>query len=189
MSRDIQAIKFIQVWGARGGRLPAGVETTHSLLVAITTTPHTPLSLATAVNRFLNHVSHLAMNMWGLSKLHEAGAMLAVPEWLVELRHETTHGQMPGLTVLRAAVQFGLAWLDVHYWGEDGRGQVVVAGGQEEEVHKLLECYMYLKVYQVWGTERMSELQGQEEVWNHLQELWIVVRGNHSLESISVKQG
>ena len=72
-----------------------------------------------------------------------------------------------------------------------GGGQVVavvavpVAGGQEE-VHRLLECYMYLKVYQVWGTERMSELQGQEEVWNHLQELWIVVRGNHSLESISV---
>ena len=62
---------------------------------------------------------------------------------------------------------------------------MVEAGGQEEEVHKLLECYMYLKVYQVWGTERMSELQ----VWNYLQELWIVVRGNHSLESISVKQG
>ena len=67
----------------RVGRLPAGVETTHSLLEAITTTPHTPLSLATAVNRFLNHVSHLAMNMWGLTKLHQAGARLAVPEWLV----------------------------------------------------------------------------------------------------------
>ena len=47
---------------------------------------------------------------------------------------------------------------------------------------------MYLKVYQVWGTERMSELQGQDEVWNHLQKLWIVVRGKHRLESISVKQ-
>ena len=62
-----------------------------------------------AVNRFLNHVSHLAMNMWGLSKLHKAGARLALPEWLVELRHETTHGQMPGLAVLRAATQSGLA--------------------------------------------------------------------------------
>ena len=34
-------------------------------------------------------------------------------------------------------------------------------GDQEEELHKLLECYMYLKVYQVW---------------------------DHSLEDISVKQ-
>ena len=47
---------------------------------------------------------------------------------------------------------------------------------------------MYLKVYQVCGTERMSELQGQDEVWNHLQELWIVVRGKHRFESVSVKQ-
>ena len=34
----------------------------------------------------------------------------------------------------------------------------------------------------------MTELQGQEDVWNHLQELWEVVKGNHSLEDISVKQ-
>lgn len=190
IARDIQAVKYIQVWGARVPRLPAGVETTHSLLLALTTVPHTPLSLATAVNRFLNHVSHLAMNMWGLTKLHEAGAVLAVPEWLVELRHETTHGQMPGITVLRAAVQFGLAWLDTHYWGwEHDRGEVVEAAGQEEEeIHKLLECYMYLKVYQVWGTERMADLQGQDDVWNHLQELWAVVRGSHRLNDISVKQ-
>ena len=50
---------------------------------------------------------------------------------------------MPGLTVLRAATQFGL---DAHYWGEEGRGDLVDQWG-EEELHKLLECYMSLKVY------------------------------------------
>jgi ribosomal biogenesis protein LAS1 len=55
--------------------------------------------------------------------LHDASARLSsVPEWLVELRHETTHGQMPGLTLLRAAVQFGLVWLDSHYWLGDRLG-------------------------------------------------------------------
>ena len=34
---------------------------------------------------------------------------------------------------------------------------MVEAGGQEEEFHSLLECYMFLKV---WGIERMSELRG-----------------------------
>ena len=120
--------------------------------------------------------------------MSERLARLAVPEWLVELRHETIHGQMPGLTVLRAGVQFGRAWLDVHYWGEQGMGEVVEEEGQEEELHKLLECYMYLKVYLVWGTERMTKLQSQEDVWCHLLELWKVVRGNHILEEISVKQ-
>jgi len=188
IQRDVKAIKYIEVWRARVTRLPTGVETTHSLLEAATSTPHTTLSLATAVNRFLNHVSHLAMNLWGLTKLHEAGARLAVPEWLVELRHETTHGQMPGLIMLRAGVQFGLAWLDVHYWGEQGRGMDEEVVGQEVELHKLLECYMYLKVYQCWGTEKMTELQSQEEVWSHLLELWKVVKGSQNLEDLGVKQ-
>jgi hypothetical protein len=34
----------------------------------------------------------------------------------------------------------------------------------------------------------MSELRGQKDVWNHLLELMEVVRGNTSLEGISVKQ-
>ena len=140
--------------------LPTGVKTTHSLLVAITTTPHTPLSLATALNRFLNIVSHLAMNMWGLSKLNIAGARLAVTEWLVELRHETTHGQMPGLPHC-------LGW----------PGWMLTTGGRRGGGG-----------YQVWGIERITELQGQEDVWNHFQELWEVVKWNHSLEDISVKQ-
>ena len=46
--------------------------------------------------------------------------MSSVPEWLVELRHEATHG----LTVHWSA------WLDVNYGGKDGMWQVVVAGGQ-----------------------------------------------------------
>ena len=45
---------------------------------------------------------------------------------------------------------------------------MVEQGGQEEELHKLLECYMYLKVYQVLGNVRMTELRGQKDVWNHL---------------------
>ena len=69
MARDIQAVKFIQVWGARiGGGCLLGWRPLTLLVAITTTTPHTPLLLATAVNRFLNHVSHLAMNMWGLSK-------------------------------------------------------------------------------------------------------------------------
>ena len=77
MYRDIKAIQFIQVREAMVGRLPAGVETTHSLLVAMTTTPNTPISLATAVNRFLNkflnNISHLAISMWGLSNCTRLG--------------------------------------------------------------------------------------------------------------------
>jgi len=187
IAKDKEALKYINVWAARVSRLPAGVEATLSLLTANTASSQTPLLLGTAVNRFLNHVSHLAMNLWGLTKLHEAGARLSVPEWLVELRHETTHGQMPCLTILQAAVEFGLSWLTVHYW-TDNKEEAVDDSSQEDELHKLLECYMYLKLYHIWGTVRMAELQSQCEVWDHLKDLWQVVKGGHQLAELSVKQ-
>ena len=59
-------------------------------------------ALSMAINRFLNHISHLGMNVWGLSKLHSAAEKLGVPSWVVDIRHDSTHGQMPGITILRA---------------------------------------------------------------------------------------
>ena len=58
-TRDRGALSYFEVWRTRVAKLPAGVETTASLMEALLTEPHTALSLATAVNRFLNHVSHI----------------------------------------------------------------------------------------------------------------------------------
>ena len=192
LARHPAVLTHISVWRTRVSRLPAGVETSASLLEALTSPPHTALSLATAVNRFLNHVSHIGMNMWGVTKLHEAAERLSVPEWIVHLRHETTHGHMPEVTMLRAALDYGLAWLDLHYWNSSEAGSKLEDESQDEEseLQKLLECYMYLKLYQVWGTDRMSELQSQTEVWSHLCQQWTAVtvaRPAH-LASLSVKQ-
>ena len=191
LARHPAVLTHISVWRTRVSRLPAGVETSASLLEALTSPPHTALSLATAVNRFLNHVSHIGMNMWGVTKLHEAAERLSVPEWIVHLRHETTHGHMPEVTMLRAALDYGLAWLDLHYWNSSEAGSKLEDESQDEEseLQKLLECYMYLKLYQVWGTERMSELRSQEDVWKHLQELWKSVRnpGSARLRDLTVK--
>ena len=88
----------------------------------------------------------LGMNMWSVTKLHEAAEMLMVPEWIVQLRHETTHGHMPGVTMLRAALEFALGWLDVHYWNySDGSEPSDESQDEYSELHRLLECYMYLK--------------------------------------------
>ena len=192
LARDPAVLAHLSVWRTRVPRLPAGVETSASLLEALTSPPHTALSLATAVNRFLNHVSHIGMNMWGVTKLHEAAARLSVPEWIVHLRHETTHGHMPEVPMLRAALEYGLAWLDLHYWNSSEAGSRPEDESQSEEsgeLHKLLECYMYLKLYLVWGTERMSELRSQEDVWTHLQELWMFVRnpGGARLKDMTLK--
>ena len=192
--RDARALDMMAVWRSRVARLPAGVETTLALLQADTARPHSPLSLGTAVNRFLNHISHLGMNTWGLTKLHEAAEKVGVPEWVVQVRHETTHGTMPSLTVLRAALEFSLSWLETNYWNSSQHFFPARPNSDSEEeaggLHTLLELYQYLKLYQVWGTERMSELESQTEVWSHLSGQWTTVtvaRPAH-LASLSVKQ-
>ena len=192
VARDPRVLPHLAVWRLRVARLPAGVETTASLLEALASSPHTALSLATAVNRFLNHVSHIGMNMWEVTKLHEAAALLSVPEWIVSLRHETSHGQMPGVAMLRAALEYGLSWLETHYWSSDEAelepDQARDSDSEEETLHRLLECFLYLKLYQVWGTERAAELRPQEEVWAHLQQLWGAVSQASRLHELSIKQ-
>jgi len=194
VERDRRAVDMMEVWRCRVVRLPAGVETSLALLSALSQTPHTPLSLGTAVNRFLNHVGHLGMNTWGLSKLHEAAEKLSVPEWLVQVRHETTHGNMPSLTILRAALEFGLSWLDVNYWNCSQHLQPAGPASPESEceasLESLLDLYLYLKLYQVWGTERMSELAAQPELWSHLSSQWTAVSSGRpaDLASLTVRQ-
>ena len=82
------------------------------------------------------------------------------------MRHETTHGAMPTITVLRAAMQFALAWLDTHYWKEVQEKDVEEVEG--DKTGSLLELYKYLKVYQLWGTGALLDIKEQGEVWYHL---------------------
>lgn len=193
VERDGRAVERMLVWRSRVSRLPAGVETSLALLQALSITPLTPLSLGTAVNRFLNHVSHLAMNTWGLTKLHEAAERMSVPEWIVQVRHETTHGTMPSLTVLRAALEFGLSWLETNYWNCSSHLYPAPDTSQDDceaSLENLLDLYLYLKLYLVWGTERMSALAGQEELWSHLSAQWTDVTQARptDLHSLTVKQ-
>ena len=188
VGRHPTALSHLMVWSSRVARLPAGVETTVSLLQAYLAKPHTPLSIATAVNRFLNHISHLGMALWDVSRLHEAASRLSVPEWVVEVRHETTHGAMPTITLLRAAMHFALAWLDTHYWKEVDQDGEVQEGGDGERIGGLLELYKYLKVYQLWGTVALLDIKEQGEVWDHLLGLWDQVMSGRDLVRLSVKQ-
>ncbi|CAH0480830.1 unnamed protein product [Peronospora belbahrii] len=41
---------------------------------------------------------------------------IGIPLWIVDLRHESTHNQLPSLPVLRFAACHLLSWLKVNYW-------------------------------------------------------------------------
>jgi ribosomal biogenesis protein LAS1 len=41
---------------------------------------------------------------------------IGLPRWLVDVRHETTHMQLPSLAALRLAASQCLDWLNLNYW-------------------------------------------------------------------------
>ncbi len=149
----------------------SGVETTHCLVEAIllqTNEAAHVLALSAAVNRFLNLVSHAGMNMFNLTKYYDAAKMLSIPRWIVDVRHDTAHGQMPSYDILKAAVTFCFHWLMINYWDCEDQTMIQDESHNEEFIHDLLDCYKYLKIFSIWGNKTLSELKDQKEIHNQL---------------------
>eukprot|EP00088_Acartia_fossae_P027383 TRINITY_DN2813_c0_g1_i4.p1 TRINITY_DN2813_c0_g1~~TRINITY_DN2813_c0_g1_i4.p1 ORF type:complete len:536 (-),score=85.07 TRINITY_DN2813_c0_g1_i4:41-1621(-) len=187
LNRDREALQYFQVWRSRSVRLPVGIEITAALLEASSDFTNS-LSLSMGINRFINHVSHLGMNIYGFSKLYSAAEALGIPEWIVDVRHDATHGQMPSLYMLRSAFDTCWSWILLNYWEHKKvcESSEVIS----ERLPHLLDLYMYLKIYNIWGTTSLSSIASEEAVYSHIHGLWassIQINGNNLLK-YSVKQ-
>lgn len=52
--------------------------------------------------------------------MYTIAQQIGLPALFVDLRHESTHGDMPSLGNLRSAAQRGLRWLWDDYWSKVG---------------------------------------------------------------------
>ena len=41
---------------------------------------------------------------------------IGIPDWLVDLRHESTHSSLPSMQILEAGLGVALQWLRMNYW-------------------------------------------------------------------------
>jgi len=169
------ALEYIDLWKMRTHKLDGGVETTHCLLSAIlleTNENAHVLALSAAINRFLNLISHAGMNMFNLTKYYDVARHLAIPRWIVDVRHDTSHGQLPSFEVLKAAVSFCFHWILVNYWQFEDKNRECLENVTNHTnytfIHELLDCYKYLKIYSIWGNKNMSEIKEQTEIYNQL---------------------
>ncbi|DAZ98433.1 TPA: hypothetical protein N0F65_001134 [Lagenidium giganteum] len=126
------ALSRIAAWRSRG-HLPIAVDATaqfvelalherlaqhHTHAVGVSTRSHMELSLqyASAVVRCVNGLvdgSQKGVYAMAVSSLAQR---IGIPLWIVDLRHESTHNQLPSLPVLRFAARHLLAWLRSNYW-------------------------------------------------------------------------
>nr|XP_021201101.2 uncharacterized protein LOC110384231 [Helicoverpa armigera] len=120
-----EALKLLLVWKARCPSLPSGIESTLSLLqvhVQDSKNSHDVandqlmrLAYSSAVMRFVNHM--LDTETAKGTSLYQAAKTLGVPDWIVDLRHDTAHSNtLPPLSLLREACTISLKWLQTNYW-------------------------------------------------------------------------
>ena len=51
-----------------------------------------------------------------MNNMFDIGELIALPDGLVELRHDIVHGEMPELRMLQQATMVGLQWLREVFW-------------------------------------------------------------------------
>ena len=192
----LMAIQEINIWKARTNKLAAGIETTlcllHGAIAYAKSTENSnynskaavQLCLATAINRFLNLICHTGFNLFGLTKYYDVAEKFSIPDWIVEVRHETAHGHMPSEELLLDALAFSLRWIVLNYWVPEYKNihrdtndintstdpnSYIKNTSIYNKINKLLDCYRYLKLYTIWGgVQKVSDLKDQAELYEHV---------------------
>ncbi|GAA5967169.1 hypothetical protein JCM3765_001551 [Sporobolomyces pararoseus] len=124
--RQQVGLSRIAVWQSRK-QCPSAVETTANLLrlILLDTSSSSALrpsahelrlSYSMAIIRFVNSLVDPLQTAYFARSISSLAAQLGLPLWFVELRHQATHEDLPGLPVLREGARQALDWLYVHYW-------------------------------------------------------------------------
>eukprot|EP00523_Entomoneis_sp_CCMP467_P001411 CAMPEP_0168763912 /NCGR_PEP_ID=MMETSP0724-20121128/24608_1 /TAXON_ID=265536 /ORGANISM="Amphiprora sp., Strain CCMP467" /LENGTH=579 /DNA_ID=CAMNT_0008813131 /DNA_START=74 /DNA_END=1811 /DNA_ORIENTATION=- len=125
------ALKRVDAWKNRSSKpLPASVESTGALALALwreresSSVRHPSIVqsecrmlYSTAIIRTINGLADpFQQNRSFASSVADICSQIGVPLWLVEVRHEATHNQMPSLSTLRNSAITLLNYLNSVYW-------------------------------------------------------------------------
>ena len=129
-----EARALLSVWRSRGVRAPALVDATLELLEVVLLDwaarlgggEAEPLALrlayGMAVVRGVNLATDELQKGQFAQSVLELAASVGMPRWVVDVRHDATHGQrLPGLQMLRMASEALLLWLRDFYWARQAR--------------------------------------------------------------------
>ncbi|XP_042336283.1 ribosomal biogenesis protein LAS1L isoform X2 [Sceloporus undulatus] len=133
------ALDRVSVWKSRyGHRMPLAVESTADLVrcklldaSGDLKSHELVLTYGLALVRFLNLITERRQKKYTIS-LRWLAKELDIPVWIVDLRHELTHGKLPPLATCRKGCDVVLEWLRRTYWSRQ-LGSNIVGGSEEEE--------------------------------------------------------
>jgi hypothetical protein len=90
------------------------------------------LALSMCLVRFVNGAVEVEAGEHSKTSVADVAKSIGIPHWLVSLRHEATHNNLPSLSSLRVAAMDALRWLSKNYWLK----QETILDQFEESQHK-----------------------------------------------------
>lgn len=127
-----QSVSRVAAWRSRA-QLPVAINATAQLIelqlhetlaqhhhhaVGVSSRSHMELTLlyANVIVRCVNGLVDGSQKGAYALAVSTLAQRIGIPLWVVDLRHESTHNQLPSLPVLRFAARHLLAWLRANYW-------------------------------------------------------------------------
>lgn len=199
------AINGLQMWKARCPALPSGIESTLSLLqvhvqdensvIDIGNDQILRLAYSSALMRFVNHMLD-AETARGTS-LYNAAKNAGVPDWIVDLRHDTAHSNnLPSLALLRDACLISLDWLQKNYWDkykmcirDYTSGQEEPPSSDENKIAVLIHFCSCLSICSHSKIKKLSDITDanmQESIVNDARDLFGDLIDLSNLKTVSI---
>ncbi|XP_077163893.1 ribosomal biogenesis protein LAS1L isoform X2 [Paroedura picta] len=133
-----EALDRVSAWKSRyGRRMPLAVECTADLIRCKILdasgglkSHELVLTYGLALVRFVNLITERKQKIFTVP-LRRLATEMNIPVWIVDLRHDLTHGNLPQLSACRKGCDAVLEWLRHTYWSRQLSNNL--AGGCEEE--------------------------------------------------------
>jgi Las1-like len=164
------ALERIAVWKIRSPKISHAIEATAALAQILlrektddrmTTTMELRLAYSCAILRAINGLADTLQQQRPMaSSVAVLCSELGVPAWLVAIRHEATHNQLPPLPTLRMAANALMQYFQTVYWEPISQSRI----DAYDEAMALLREYEAAAIEAEQAKDRKTNIDRDEEI-------------------------
>ncbi|XP_006824120.1 ribosomal biogenesis protein LAS1L-like [Saccoglossus kowalevskii] len=114
--------------------------------------------------------------------VHVVAEKMGLPEWLVNLRHEATHTELPSLRVLKTGVKYALSWLRWEYW--EAHSEVTTDEISSDDIRDAVIVYQQA-MFQRIQSRKMKTKWSEKAVKDAVQTIQDVLKSKHRVYLIN----
>lgn len=117
------------------------------------------LQYSMALTRLVNGITDSTQRGRVASSVASLAAAASLPRNLVDIRHQSTHNDLPSISSLRTGSKLALQWLKTNYW----EAQLESTRVGEDEVTKLVQEYIQLHIAAVQSCDTQDNSDDSRE--------------------------